>query len=256
MPRIITIASQKGGVGKTTTTLNLGYSLSRFGHRVLLVDADPQGGMAIASDLRKRSSLGLVQLVSGRVSAGDVIIPTRDGSMAMMASGVVEPGDALLLEDAAHVGRVPRAIKAIAHGYSYVLLDAPAGIGSVVRALLCASNSLPTFLRLAENVRERDNPGLEIEGALISMRDARSTLEEEALAQLRAGLPEGVLFNTSIDFDEAFERANQRALPVALLPEAAAATRAFMDLAMELMARERERQAPGGGEDESAQGLF
>ncbi len=116
--------------------------------------------------------------------------------------------------------------------------------------------SLPVILKLAESVRERDNPGLEIEGALISMRDARSTLEEEALRQLRGGLPQGVLFNTAIGLDEVFERANQRALPVALLPDAAAATRAFMDLAMELMARERERHTPGGGEDESARGLF
>ncbi len=269
MSRIIAIASQKGGVGKTTTALNLGFSLSRFGQRVLLVDADPQGGIALASNLKRRTTRGLVQVLRGECALESVVAPTRDGTMAALGSGASDPLDAMELEDAARDGRLGALLRQAADGFGYVFLDAPAGVGCIVHALLRASHgvllalrcqslsvkSLPALLRLIRYVQEGESPGLRLEGAVLTLRDERSPSEEQIRKDFLASLPEGVVFRTEIRFDEAFERASLKALPVALLPEAQAAARTYMDLALEF--RERETRRDGGGEEhEHVQGLF
>jgi chromosome partitioning protein len=270
MTRIITVASQKGGVGKTTATLNLGYSLSRFGSRVLLIDADAQGGLTIASNLRERTVLGLAQLVSGTSRSAELLAKTRDGTMTMLGSGVVEPADAIVLEEAARDGRLKEAIRSLSQGFDYVFLDAPAGIGSVVQALLEVSDgvvlavrcqnlllkSLPTFLRLMQSVRETVNPGLQLEGALITVRDDRSATETAICQEFLQSVPEAIFYRTVIRHDEAFEKASVRSLPVAMLPGAQAASRAYIDLAIEFREREVLRGHAQEEISENALGLF
>ena len=265
MTRILTVASQKGGVGKTTTTLNLSYSLSRFGDRVLLIDADPQGGMSIASNVRRKSRLGLVQLLRDSDRIGELVVPTRDRTMAVLGSGIDAPSDALFLEQAAREGRLSSLIQHLANGYQYVVADAPAGVGSIVSALLAASDgvviamrcqaimlhSLPLFLRLVQDVRRESNPRLQIEGALITMWNASSAVEEKLRSEFVGKFPPEVLFRTMIPSDEAFEVASMRGVPVSMMPKGRDAARAYLDLAMELKERSRE-----GGSDDDVEGLF
>lgn len=269
MGRIITIASQKGGVGKTTTTLNLGYSLSRFGNRVLLLDSDPQGGMTLATNLKKRTDLGLINmLVEGRPSR-DIIMQTRDSTLAVAGVGRLDPEDVFMLDEFAKNGRLSAGIKELAQGFDYLLIDAPAGVGSMVTSLLIASDSvipvvlcralaiksLPLLLNLIGWVREHKNSNLLLEGVLLTMLDVQSEVEKELFKEVRASLPDEILFRTTIPFQGVFEAASVRSVPVGMLTEGQEAAKQYMNLAWEIKERELRNRETGGG-DELVTGLF
>ncbi len=269
MATIIAIASHKGGVGKTTTALNLGYGLTRLGAKVLLVDGDPQGGLANASNLKRRTQAGLVQLLTNDRRANEMVTYTRDQRMAVIGAGVVTTDDVLQFEELALAGQLAISIRELAHDFDYVLIDAPAGIGGVVRGLLLACDSvivtlnprplavksLPSFLKLIKSMADSDNPGLRLEGVLVTMMNAKSQVDASVFAQLQAQLPGAAMFATHIPFNEAFEVASLHATPVALLPAAALAARPYLDLALELKARELKAQAEESADDSSL-GLF
>ncbi len=268
MGKIITVASHKGGVGKTTTTLNLGYSLTRLGQKVLIVDSDPQGAMAVASNLKKRTSGGLINILRDNSERNKVVIPTRDKTMAILGIGVNDPEDIFFLEKEARKGNVGKIIRSIGADYDYTLIDAPAGIGTLLTALLSISDSvlmpinskaiavktIPIFLKLTQKIREKLNPNLRLEGVLVTMVDER---EENAvmLQQLKGSFPPPILFDTIIPYDSNFESASIRALPVGLLPGGDETARPYMDLAIELKSRELSDKQRGI-RDEDVTGLF
>lgn len=269
MGRIITIASQKGGVGKTTTTLNLGYSLSRFGNRVLLLDSDPQGGMTLATNLKKRTDLGLINmLVEGR-QPSDIIMQTRDSSLAVAGIGRLDPEDVFMLDEFAKNGRLSAGVKKLAEGFDYLLIDAPAGVGGMVTSLLVASDSvipvvlcralaiksLPLLLNLVNWVREHKNRDLVLEGVLMTMFDEGSEVERELFKEVRASLPEEILFRTTISFQGVYEKASVRSVPVGMLKEGQDGAKQYMNLAWEIKERELCNRETGGG-DELVTGLF
>ena len=269
MKKIIAIASHKGGVGKTTTVLNLGFSLNQLGQKVMLIDGDPQGGIAIASNLKKRTTLGIINLLKNDASPKDVIIPTRDKTMSVVGIGAIEPEDVLFMEKEALRGNLGRIIQSISDGFDYVLLDSPAGLGGVVTALLTVSDgviipinchslvvkTIPSFLKLINRVRDKLNPSLRIEGMLINMFNEKKTAETEVYNEMMKQFPPTVFFNTLIPFDENVEGASIKAIPVGMLPEAQNIARAYIDLATELRIREIQVNM-GGVADEYAEGLF
>lgn len=269
MPRVLTVASQKGGVGKTTTVLNLGYTLARLGTRVLLVDADAQGGMAIASNLKKKTDRGLVHLLRGEASPEEITAVTRDGKMWIVGSGVSTPEDVFFLEERARDGSLEAAIRDLSRGYDHVFLDAPAGVGGTVTALLAASDgvililhcrnlllkSLPIFLKLVRHVRTHHNPDLVLDGALVTMWNSESPFEREILSELSESVPDALFFRTVIPSDGRFEEASIKAVPVMLLPEGRETARPYLELALEMKERELLRGV-GGESDEHADGLF
>lgn len=269
MGKIIAIASQKGGVGKTTTTLNLGFSLSRFGSKVLLIDGDPQGGMAIASNLKKRTTLGLVDVLQGRCGANEIVMTTKDQSLSIAGIGQPTPEEVFALEEAAHNGTLGNLIRSIAGGFDYVLIDAPAGIGSLVTALLAAADgvilvivprmlslkSLPSFLTLTQWVQQNKNAALGLEGVVLTMFNPTSPTESSLLDEIKASLPAEVFFRTVIPSEDLFEQASVRAIPVALLPGGQQAAKPYLDLAMELKERELLTQR-GEQDDDQTIGLF
>lgn len=269
MGKIITIASQKGGVGKTTTTLNLGYSLSRFGNKVLLLDSDPQGGMTLATNLKKRTELGLFNMLVEGKQPSEIIMRVRDSSLAVAGIGRLEPEDVFMLDEFAKNGRLSAGIKTLAEGFDYLLIDAPAGVGGLVTALMTASDSvipvvlcralaiksLPLLLNLVSWVREHKNPGLVLDGVLMTMLDEKSEVEGELLREFRASLPEETFFRTTIPFQGVFEKASIRSVPVGMLNEGQAAAKQYMELAWEIKEREL-RNRDTGGSDELVAGLF
>ncbi len=267
MAAIIAIASQKGGVGKTTTALNLGFSLSRLGAKVLLVDGDPQGGLANASNLKKRTRAGLVDLLAGRLQAAEVITWSRDGAMAVVGAGVSTPEDVRLFESHAASGALGTLLQDLAPGFDYVLIDTPAGIGGLVAALLAASDSviialaprplavksLPGFLKLLAELAKEHR--VRLNGVVVTMMDLLSNVDSTVQAQLKEQLPAEVLFDTVIPQEEQFEIASLEAAPVAMLADAGEAARAYLDLAIELKTRELKRGMKEAGNDR-ALGLF
>ena len=268
MGKIICVASHKGGVGKTTTALNLGFSLSRFGEKVLIVDADPQGGIAAASNLKKRTTSGLVDLLKGEKKPEEVVAATKDKKMSVLGAGTTDPEDALFLEKEARKGTVGSTIRSVSKGFDYTLIDAPPGTGVIVTTLLGASDSviipvqcsalavrtLPMMSKLVRNVRKKINPSLLLEGLLVTMLDDRPT-SLEIYDQMTGDFPAPVFFQTVIPYDENFETASAKSIPVAMLPGADLAAKAYIDLAVELKTRELEKQREEA-KDGDIEGLF
>ncbi|MBI5496357.1 MAG: ParA family protein [Deltaproteobacteria bacterium] len=263
MGRIITVASHKGGVGKTTTTLNLGFSLARAGGRTLVVDADPQGGLGAASNVRSRTPLGVTDVLAGRASLEDAIARSRSGNLSVIGMGAATAEDVRCVEDAAADGRLADLLRSLAPAWDHVLVDAPAGVGGLVRALLDGSDgvllvlhcrpiavrTLPAFLRLLKDQAQAgDAPRLE--GVLVTMMNHASAVDVGLLQELRARLPAGTLFHTVVPQDPRFESASAQAIPVALSAEAASLARYYLELAIEL--EQRNRQAAGGVDDDAA----
>ena len=269
MEKIITIASQKGGVGKTTIALNLAYSLGRLGSRVLLIDGDPQGGIAIASNLRGETKLGLIDLMKNNCRPEEIMKATRDDSMRIVGIGQLEPEDVFILEEEARSGSLAMMIKSLTSGFDYIVIDSPAGVGGIVSSILSISHSammivncrsislktIPIFLKLMKEIKAKQNPSLEFEGVVINMLNRENGLENQILEQIRQSLPSDAIFRTIVPFDEYFEKASLHAVPVALMPKGLVAAKPFFELALELKVRENKVEA---GEDDGEQimGLF
>lgn len=268
MGKIISVASHKGGVGKTTTALNLGFSLSRFGQKILLVDADPQGALALASNLKKRTNKGLINLIKNDSKPRDVLVSTRDKTMGVVGIGDMEPEDVFLFEKEARSGNLGKTIRSITEGYDYVFIDAPAGTGSIVTALLSISSSvlmpinckaiavktLPGFLKLVQRIRTKLNTDLRVEGIVITMADNQES-GLEVYDEIRNSFPPSILFESYIPFDESFEIASLKAVPVGMLSGGEEPARSYMDLAIELKTREL-HDSKKGIKDEEVEGLF
>lgn len=250
MGTTITVASQKGGVGKTTTALNLAFGLSRLGERVFVLDADPQGSLAIASNLRKRTTRGIAQVLRGEAAVRDVIAPTKDGLLAIASLGVNTAEDVVTIEEAAHSGALSKLVRDMARPFRQTVIDAPSGVGALVTALLAVSDcavvpvqpralslrTLPSFLRAIQFVR-RTNERLRIAGIVVSMFDKSSKLDVKVEKEIREAFPADVLFETVIPVDELFEESTSRSLPVALVPGGQRLAALYLQLAMELRDR-------------------
>jgi chromosome partitioning protein len=267
MAKVITVASQKGGVGKTTTALNLGYSLSRFGDRVIVVDGDPQGGIGISTNLRKVTSTGLIQFMRGDCGPADIVMQSKDKAFSVVGIGINGPEDVFALETWGREKKLTQAIATLGENADYVIIDAPAGIGELVHSLFLASDSvllvincqiitlktLPNFFKLM-SYTQKENSSLRLEGILFTMMNKGKAEEAKLFNDFRQTYPEEVFFKTIIPNDALFTRASFKAIPIGLLSGGQRAARYYLDLAMEL--KERETQfGTGGGEDEN-EGLF
>ncbi len=271
MSRIITIGSQKGGTGKTTTAINLGCSIGRLLGRTLIIDLDPQGGLSIGTNLRNFTASGITDLIAGRHTKEDILAEAKDGSITVVGIGSTSGGSVRQLETLALAGRLAETLVDLSAGFEYTLIDAPAGIGSIVQAALRASDgviiptdcnsltlkSLPLFLDLIHQIGSEPGPrksDLHIDGILISRYDERSATERTIREQLFDVVSPEAFFRTIIPFDEAFASASLMAAPVILQNAHAHIARLYVDLALEI--RERERPAAGARQSDEPARIF
>ena len=251
MARRMVIASQKGGVGKTTVALNLAVALAERGRRTLLVDLDPQGGIALALAKGDTELPGLAELLMGQAEADEAVYPTKLEGLSLLTRGRLDPADAVEYEQAIFApGTLEGALARTESEADVVVIDTPAGLGLVTRAALGVSDfvmlllqtevlavrSLHQALRVVEHVRGTDNPRLHLVGILATMVDKTLPGTLGILGEMWNGFP-GVL-ETVIARSEAFAVASGNGVPVAFLsgqtnPEA----RRFEVLADELEAR-------------------
>ena len=254
--RIIALANQKGGVGKTTTTINLGTALAATGERVLIVDLDPQGnastGLGIDRHAREASTYDV--LVGERTIAA-ALVKTRVPGMSIVPSTLDLLGVEQAIADAgdrAHRLRAALRDSEDAPGFDYVLVDCPpslnlltinalAAADAVLVPLQCeffALEGLSQLLQTIEHVRATLNPELTIHGIVMTMFDRRNSLARQVVDDVRANMGQTV-YDTVIPRNVRVSEAPSFGKPALLYDVNCAGSRAYIDLASEVIRREK-----------------
>jgi chromosome partitioning protein len=261
-PRVLVVANQKGGVGKTTTAINLGTALAAVGAPTLVFDIDPQGnastGLGVPRSERKVTSYDVLM---GAASIADAAMPTKIPRLSLVPSTVDLSGAELeLIALPRRNFRLKDALAEYsAHGaspFSYVLIDCPpslslltvnamAAADAVVVPLQCeffALEGLSQLLKTIELVRANLNPSLEIQGIILTMFDKRNRLSDQVAEDVRANMGDKV-YNTMIPRNVRISEAPSHGLPALVYDLRCPGSQAYIKLAGELIQRERARLA-------------
>jgi chromosome partitioning protein len=261
-PRVLVVANQKGGVGKTTTAINLGTALAAIGEPTLVVDIDPQGnastGLGVSRNERK---LTTYDVLVGDTKLADAIMATKIPRLSLVPSTVDLSGAEVEL---IHMQRRNLRLKDAlqehsVHGqyaFSYVLIDCPPSLtlltinamvaaDAVVVPLQCeffALEGLSQLLKTIELVRVNLNPSLEIQGIILTMFDKRNRLSDQVAADVRANMGD-MVYNTVIPRNVRISEAPSHGLPALVYDLRCPGSQAYIKLAGELVQRERARLA-------------
>jgi chromosome partitioning protein len=250
---VIAMCNQKGGVGKTTSTINLGAALAEYGRRVLLVDLDPQGalsaGLGIAAHELELTIYNL--MLSSGTAITDVLMPTGiDGVDLIPANIDLSAGEVQLINEVAREQTLARALRPVLHAYDYVLIDCQPSLGLLtINALACANGviiplaaeyfslrGVAMLVDTVEKVKERINPELTLEGVLITMYDGRTVHAREVVGMLHQRFGDTV-FDTVISRTVKFPETTVAGEPITSYAPSSPAAQSYRALAREVIAR-------------------
>ncbi len=251
--RILAMCNQKGGVGKTTSTINLGAALAEQGRRVLLVDLDPQGALSVGLGVNPlqldRTVYNL--LMDRDVTVDDVMLKTNIAGMDLLPSNIdLSAAEVQLVNEVAREQTLLRALTPVLEDYDIVLMDCQPSLGlltvnaltaahGVIIPLECeffALRGVALLIQTIEKIKERLNPQLELEGILATMYDARTLHGREVLARVVEAFGDRV-FHTVINRTVRFPETTVAGEPITTYASSSAGATAYRDLAKEVLAR-------------------
>jgi len=249
--RILAITNQKGGVGKTTTSINLSASLALAGRKVLLVDLDPQGNATMGSGVDKRKlQRTIYQVLLGSADVSSTIVKGSAGFDLLPANRELAGAEVELIDMPQREGRLKTALDAIAERYDFILLDCPPALNLLTVNGLCAAHAvmipmqceyyalegLSDLVQTIKKVRVSLNPHLEIEGLLRTMYDPRNTLAQQVSEQLQRHFGDKV-YRTVIPRNVRLAEAPSHGIPVVALDKQSKGALAYLALAGEMLSR-------------------
>lgn len=249
--KIVSLANQKGGVGKTTTAINLGASLAACERNVLIVDLDPQGNATSGLGLSKGEEKSMYAVLVDNMPIRDTIVPTEIPTLHVAPSSVDLVGAEIELRDA--IGReycLRKALEGLDGTYDYVLIDSPPSLGlltingltachSVLVPMQCeyfALEGVSQLLNTIERVREAVNPSLEIEGIVLTMFDERMNLSRQVAEEVRNHFGEKV-YSSVIPRNVRLGEAPSFGKPIILYDIRSRGSEAYISLAKEFIRR-------------------
>jgi chromosome partitioning protein len=247
------MCNQKGGVGKTTTTINLGAALAEFGRRVLLVDSDPQGALSVGLGVNPLELDQTVYnlLMERSVTVDDILLKTNVPGMDLLPSNIdLSAAEVQLVGEVAREQVLLRCLEPVLDDYDIVLIDCQPSLGlltvnaltaahGVVIPLECeffALRGVALLIQTIEKVKERLNPRLEVEGILATMYDARTLHGREVLARVVEAFGDRT-FYTVINRTVRFPETTVAGEPITTYASSSAGANAYRELAKEVLAR-------------------
>lgn len=255
MGKVIAVANQKGGVGKTTSTVNLAAALGDLGKKVLLVDADPQGNATSGLGINKRSvSKSIYDLLIGDGTAKEAILSTDYKSLDILPANISLAGAEIeLVESEGREARLKKGFLPIRYDYDFILIDCPPSLGLLTLNALTAADTvlvpaqceyfalegLSQLIATVRTVKRLYNPGIDIEGVLLTMYDGRLNLTMQVVSEIKKYFPRKV-YKTVIPRNVRISEAPSYGQPVLYYDKNSKGSEAYRELAAEVLEQNRE----------------